>query len=113
MIHRDLKSLNYMVSMDGNAMKIIDFGMSKVNSASAQIVLNAPREGILLFFSTSLFFYSSFSTLFETNSCLFSSWDGQVGSARDVRLSCQVDRQGRHLQPQHDLLGDSIAQGAI
>ena len=94
-------------------MKLIDFGMSKVNSASVQSVSTAPREGILLFFSTSLFFYSSFSMLFETNTCLFSSWDGQVGSARDVRLSCSVDRQGRHLQSRHDLLGDSIAQSAI
>ena len=50
-IHRDLKSLNYMVSMDGNAVKLIDFGMSKVSSASSRSVSTAPREGILLFFS--------------------------------------------------------------
>ena len=45
-IHRDLKSLNYMVSMDGNVVKLIDFGMSKVNSASLRSVLTVPREGI-------------------------------------------------------------------
>ena len=37
-----------MVSMDGNVVKLIDFGMSKV--ASSQSVSTIPREGISLFF---------------------------------------------------------------
>ena len=49
-IHRDLKSLNYMVSMDGNVVKLIDFGLSKINYASWRSVSTAPREGISLFF---------------------------------------------------------------
>ena len=47
-LHRDLKSLNYMVSLDGNIMKLIDFGMSKVSSATSRNVSTVPREGCLV-----------------------------------------------------------------
>ena len=66
MIHRDLKSLNFMVSMDGNMMKLIDFGTSKVSSASMQSVSTVPREGISLFFFTS-YFLSFYCKCFPTN----------------------------------------------
>ena len=62
MIHRDLKSLNYMVSMDGNVVKLIDFGMSKV--ASAQSVSTIPRECISLFFFFFFFFFFSPPTFY-------------------------------------------------
>ena len=44
-----------MVSMDGNVVKLIDFGTSKVNSASLRSVSTVPREGISLFFFYLLF----------------------------------------------------------
>ena len=38
MLHRDVKSLNFMVSLDGNVVKLIDFGLSKVSSVASQTV---------------------------------------------------------------------------
>ena len=51
-LHRDIKSLNFMVSLDGNILKLIDFGMSKVSSVTSQNISTAPSEGkyLLLFF---------------------------------------------------------------
>ena len=88
-VHRDVKSLNYMVSLDGNEVKLIDFGMSK----AVHHVSTTAREGSfsLLFLSYCLLHDP------ETNVHVFSNRNSQVGSARDVQLPSSVDGQGGYL----------------
>ena len=55
-LHRDIKSSNFMLSPDWTPLKLIDFGLSKVSSNASAV----PREGE---FSSSSFVFSSFNLL--------------------------------------------------
>ena len=53
-LHRDIKSLNFMLSADWTTLKLIDFGLSKVSSNVSEV----PRESV--FSSSSFIFFYSF-----------------------------------------------------
>ena len=56
-LHRDIKSLNFMLSAEWTTLKLIDFGLSKVSSHASEV----PRESE---FSSSSFVFSSFTVLY-------------------------------------------------
>ena len=60
-----------------------------------------------------IFFFLRLMHDYDTDVCMLSHWDSQMGSARRVHLPSSVSGQGRHLQSWHHVLRDSLSQYSI